>query len=96
MGVPQAALWQVMATRLEPEQNFFQPVHDGAAFAGAHGLTQTRAGTRFAQARFDTRKRPLVFAVTGNFGITAAEGSQKLSEPLAVIIAIRTMIIPRF
>ena len=38
-GLSQTALRKVTPPRLEPEQNFFQPLDDGAAVAGAPGLT---------------------------------------------------------
>lgn len=53
-GLAQAALRQITALRLEQKQNFFEPGHDGAAFTGAPGLAQIRAGVLFAQRGFDT------------------------------------------
>jgi len=44
---------------------------------------------------FDTRSRPFVSAMTGNFGNTASAAREELSEPFAVIIALRTMIFVR-
>ena len=71
---------------------YFSPVR--RANWGSDSLLRDNAARISRRCAFDTRNLPLVSAVTGNLG-AAAGASEKLSEPLAVIIALRTMIIVR-
>lgn len=50
---PERALGQLFAAGLEVQQDALQPGDDQTAFAGAHGLTQLRAGLLFPQCGLD-------------------------------------------
>src|SRR6202789_4504951 len=82
-------LWFTQLARVE----YFSPVR--RANWGSPSPLRTNAVRMSRRCAFDTRSRPFVSAMTGNFGNTAPSATEELSEPFAVIIALRTIIILR-
>src|ERR1700721_808938 len=72
---------------------YFSPVR--RANWGSPSPLRTNAVKMSRRCAFDTRSRPFVSAMTGNFGNTAPGATEELSELFAVIIALRTIIILR-
>ena len=70
---------------------YFSPVR--RANWGSPSPLRTNAVRMSRRCAFDTRSRPFVSAIIGNFDNTAPGTTGQLSEPFAVIIALRTIII---